>query len=113
MGESLKIAGNREGEETLMPISVVRNALEVERLEPKPLVTRADELRDLVTRALVWCFLISILVTYPIIIFYGLGCLRYPDSFLQWLGAATVGQTAGLLGLVVKSLFPQVSEKKG
>jgi len=112
MGEVVNIAGNRESGETLQPMSVVSDAREVENLEPKLVVDRADVLRDLVTRSLVWCFVISVGVTYPIIVFYGLGCLRYPDSFLHWLGAATVGQTAGLLAVVIRSLFPQISENK-
>jgi hypothetical protein len=112
MGDVLNIAGNREGRECLQPSSVVREAWEQETIEPKPVVSRVEVLRDLVTRALIWCFVISVGVTYLIIVFYGLGCLRYPDSFLHWLGAATVGQTAGLLGVVVKHLFPQVTDNK-
>jgi hypothetical protein len=88
------------------------NSVEPEILQPKPIIRSTEELRDLVTRTLLGCFGVSVVLTDFIIVGYGFGWLRYPDSFLHWLGAATVGQTASLLGIVVKFLFPQTPATK-
>ncbi len=81
-----------------------------EILGPTPVVN--DALRWTVTRSLLWVFGFSVAATYAIIVLRGLRFLDYPDSFLHWLGGATVGQTAGLLALVVRDLFPHSAENK-
>jgi hypothetical protein len=46
----------------------------------------------------------SLLMTFTIIFFQGfnVGGFKLSDSFLQWLGVATVGQVAGLFAMAIR-----------
>ena len=88
------------------------NALEI--VQPASVVVDATEvLRVGIAQNVMRTFQVSIAATYSIIVVWGLGYLPHlPVSFAHWLGGATVGQTAGLLAMIVRSLFPQVPGNK-
>ena len=50
-------------------------------------------------------YMFAVIATFAIIILWGLGRLDIPDSFMKWLGMATIGEIAGLVGVVVKEIF--------
>ena len=83
----------------------------IEILEPAPIVMDAT-LRVTTTKFMLGLFAFSVVATFGIIVFVGIGYLRYPDWFLKWLGAATIGEIATFLGFILKYLFPQHIEKK-
>ncbi|SRR6266849_5972226 len=83
-----------------------------EILKPTPVVSDV-RLRETITYALLWFFGLSTLATFAIIFFWGLGYLKYPESFMRWLGVTTVGETATFMGLIVKFFFAQTTDKKG
>jgi hypothetical protein len=43
-------------------------------------------------------YMYTVITTFAIIFLWGLGRLVIPDQFMRWLGAATIGEIAGLLG---------------
>jgi hypothetical protein len=50
-------------------------------------------------------YMFAVIATFAIIILWGLGRLDLPNKFMGWLGAATIGEIAGLLGYVVHQIF--------
>ncbi|MFZ0814762.1 MAG: hypothetical protein WAM78_04545 [Candidatus Sulfotelmatobacter sp.] len=84
-------------------------ALEI--LEPVSVVTDAT-LRMTATRIMLGLFAFSVVATFGIIFLYGSGYLKYPEWFLKWLGAATIGEIATFLGYIIKYLFPQTIKNK-
>lgn len=85
-----------------------------ERLEPAGSIKDAREisdigLREIITYALLLLFVGAAAASYVLIFLVGSGKFKFPDAFLHWLGAATIGQTASLLLIIVKSLFPNTS----
>jgi hypothetical protein len=68
-------------------------------------------LRELTTAVLLVVFSGSVAATYTLIFFWGFQKIKLPNGFVHWLGAATVGQTASLLVLIVKNLFPAGSRR--
>jgi|SRR5690349_17555502 hypothetical protein len=84
---------------------------EPEQLEPSGGVSDArvvsdTSLRESITYVLLLVFVCAAAASYVLIFLWGAGKLKFPDSFAHWLGAATIGQTASLLVIIVKSLFP-------
>jgi hypothetical protein len=67
-------------------------------------------LRENVTNWLLTLFCASTIATYVLIYFWGFRIISLPPGFVHWLGAATIGQTAGLLLIVVRSLFPKARQ---
>ncbi len=51
-------------------------------------------------------FASTVAATYVLIFLWGFEKIKLPSAFAHWLGGATVGQTAGMLLLVLKDLFP-------
>jgi hypothetical protein len=68
------------------------------------------KLRENVTNWLLTLFCASTIATYVLIYFWGFRIISLPPGFVHWLGAATIGQTAGLLLIVVRSLFPKARQ---
>lgn len=50
-------------------------------------------------------YMFAVIATFAIIILWGLGRLDIPDSFMKWLGMATIGEIVGLLAYVLKQVF--------
>jgi hypothetical protein len=50
-------------------------------------------------------YMFVVIATFAIIILWGLGRLDIPESFMKWLGGATIGEVAGLLLFVVKQIY--------
>ena len=63
-------------------------------------------LREIITYVLLLLFVGAAAASYVLIFLWGYGKLKFPDAFIHWLGAATIGQTASFLLIIVKSLFP-------
>jgi hypothetical protein len=83
----------------------------IEILEPVQVVTDAS-LRMTATKIMLGLFAFSVAATFAIIFGYGRGYLKYPEWFLKWLGAATIGEIATFLGYILKYLFPQPIKNK-
>ena len=66
---------------------------------------RALQLNDFVALVLLGTFVFAVVETFAIIILWGMKRLDLPPTFAHWLGAATVGEIATLLTIVVKKLF--------
>jgi hypothetical protein len=77
----------------------------IEILQPTEVVGDAT-LRATAAKFVLRLFGFSVVATFALIVFWGMGYLHYPESFLKWLGVATIGEVATVLGLVVKYLFP-------
>lgn len=92
-----------------MPVAPRDQAIEI--LEPVQIVTDAS-LRATATWFMLGLFGLSVVTTFAIIVFKGMGYLNYPDAFLNWLGGATIGEMATFLGFIMKYLFPQPIENK-
>ncbi len=65
----------------------------------------------MIKKYLVWTcigiIIFSVFATYCIIIAFGIGKLpSLPESFLHWLGAATIGAILSNILLVFRSIFP-------
>ena len=60
---------------------------------------------DLATIVFLGLFVFAVIATFSIIVLWGLGRLALPDKFMSWLGAATIGEIAGLLAFVIHHLF--------
>ncbi len=69
-------------------------------------------MREKTARWLLALFAFAVICTYALIFLWGWKKISLPDAFVHWLGAATVGQTAGLLLIIVRNLFPS-HEKRG
>jgi hypothetical protein len=63
---------------------------------------RADEF---IILTLTGTFIFALFETFAIILLWGLGRLELPEKFVHWLGAATVGEIATFLTIVVKHVF--------
>ena len=68
-------------------------------------------LREVITYALLLLFVGATATTYVLIFLWGYGKVNFPNAFIHWLGAATIGQTGSLLVIIVKSLFPGSNSK--
>jgi hypothetical protein len=62
-------------------------------------------LPDLVTLLFMDIYIFAVVSTFAIIVLWGLNRLDLPNKFMSWLGAATVGEIAGLLGYVIHIIF--------
>lgn len=69
-------------------------------------MVRGRPLDEIVALTLLGTFVFAVIETFAVMILTGMGHLDLPDKFLHWLGAATVGEVATMLLLVVKKLFP-------
>ncbi len=66
---------------------------------------RPGTLADFLTLLFVGVYMFAVITTFAIILLWGLGRLDLPEKFMHWLGAATIGEVAGLLMFVVKKVF--------
>jgi hypothetical protein len=66
---------------------------------------RAETFAQFVSMIFLWIYMFAVIATFAIVILWGLGRLDIPDSFMKWLGGATIGEIAGLLAFVVKQIF--------
>ena len=64
------------------------------------------KLRELMAPVVLILFAGTVVATYVIIFLWGFRKIELPNSFVHRLGAATVGQTAGMLTVILKDLFP-------
>ncbi|MFL6310536.1 MAG: hypothetical protein ACJ71W_00390 [Terriglobales bacterium] len=63
---------------------------------------KADEF---IVSTLTGTFIFAVFETFAIILLWGLGRLELPEKFVHWLGAATIGEIATLLTIIVKHVF--------
>ncbi len=99
------------GLEVLTPLGVVKGPDDVEELPPLGVISAADRLKGWVAYTLLALFVASVATTYVIIFLWGCKVLTFPEPFIHWLGAATIGEVAGLFTLVVRNLFPPSHSK--
>src|SRR5689334_20130689 len=85
----------------------------VERIEAAGYISAADllttsniSLREKLAVGLLLLFAAAVASTYTLIFLWGFERIKLPYGFVHWLGGATVGQTASLLLLIVRDLFP-------
>jgi hypothetical protein len=94
-----------EPEERLGVVGALRKEpsppLQVIQIIPKP----EERLKGVVGYALLVLFLGSVIATYAIIILWGRKWLDFPEPFIHWLGAATIGEAGGLFTLIVRKLW--------
>jgi hypothetical protein len=64
-----------------------------------------NSLQRFITYCSVIVFSVSIISTLALIFLIGFKAVSLPDSFLNWLGGATIGELGGLLLIVYKSVF--------
>lgn len=50
-------------------------------------------------------FAATVFATFLIFLLNGLGITKLPDEFMHWLGAATVGEVAGMVFVIVRKLW--------
>jgi hypothetical protein len=50
-------------------------------------------------------YMFAVIATFAIIILWGLGRLDIPESFMKWLGGATIGEVVGLVVFVIKQIY--------
>jgi hypothetical protein len=85
---------------------------DTQRIVPASYVTGAEEVRSniklrlIFSIALLSIFGISVLLTYALIFLWGYGAIHLDKAFTHWLGAGTIGQTASMLFIMVRYLFP-------
>lgn len=68
--------------------------------------------RAYVALALITLFSFAVVATFGIIIAQGLARLTLATSLLNWLGAATIGEIAGMLHIIIKAYFSKGDEKR-
>ncbi|HKZ03120.1 MAG TPA: hypothetical protein VJ180_12820 [Pyrinomonadaceae bacterium] len=54
-------------------------------------------------------YMFAVISTFAIVVLWGLGRLDITESFMKWLGVATIGEVAGLLAYVLKQIFATCS----
>jgi hypothetical protein len=67
--------------------------------------------RDFIALTLTSLFVLATTSTLAIIILWGAKLLAFPDSFMQWLGGATVAEVAGILTIIINYYFKSVPPK--
>jgi hypothetical protein len=50
-------------------------------------------------------FVFATICTFAIILLWGIGTLHLDTAFVKWLGAATIGEIAGMVAIAIKWLF--------
>jgi hypothetical protein len=63
------------------------------------------QLEQLITLNVLAGFFFTVIETFSLILLRGFGRIVVPDKFMHWLGAATVGQVAGMLLWIIKKVF--------
>jgi hypothetical protein len=66
---------------------------------------RPEKFAEFVTLVFIGMYVFAVITTFAIILLWGLGRLDLPSKFMHWLGAATIGEIAGMLFYVVQRLF--------
>jgi hypothetical protein len=66
---------------------------------------RPSTFAELTSLVFLGIYIFAVIATFSIILLWGLGRLEIPDSFMKWLGGATIGEVAGLLLYVLKQVF--------
>jgi hypothetical protein len=62
-------------------------------------------MRELLVKSLTWLFAFSIVASFGLFAGWGHKNLVFPDQFVYSLLAATVAEQAGMLYIVIRSLF--------
>jgi hypothetical protein len=110
------------GSDKLEPVNVVRAAGIVTKMElgaglglllfaaAVPIATmlwwgRPTAFPEFTTMIFLGIYMYTVITTFAIIFLWGLGRLVIPDQFMRWLGVATIGEVAGLLGFGLQWVF--------
>ncbi len=64
------------------------------------------ELQTYMAVTLLGIYAFAVIVTFATILLWGFRRLELPDKFVSWLGAATVGEVAGMVLFIVRKVFP-------
>lgn len=116
------MAAEKAPSETVQPLVAIRAAGEVTRLEIRvglgllafaailPIGTmawwgRPALFAEFTVMIILGIYIFAVIATFAIIFLWGLGRLVIPDSFMRWLGIATVGEIAGLLTFGLQYVF--------
>ncbi len=89
----------RIGVDRVTPLNLISDVIVGE-------LVHRHKLRETITISLLILFGVSVLATYVLIFLWGWKKIDLPNGFVHWLGAATISQTASLLLIVTKNLFP-------
>jgi Na+/H+ antiporter NhaC len=73
---------------------------------------RIDDLRTWLARALTDTFIVLCIGTFSLIIASDGGTMNFKEDFLEWLGAATIAEVAGIV-LIVFRFFFKATEAPG
>jgi hypothetical protein len=105
---------------SIAPLTAVRVVTRYERLGAMALLAfgmvplivawwllfRTDlDLRGFIAFNIIGIFCFAVIETFSIILLCGLGRLSLSENLVNWLGAATVGEVAGMVYLIVESVF--------
>lgn len=63
------------------------------------------EIHNFIALTLVGTFLFVVVETFAVIILWGFRQIDLPQTFVRWLGGATIAEVAILLAIVVKKLI--------
>lgn len=61
-----------------------------------------SQLAETITATIIGTYTFAVFETFAIFLLWGFRRLSMPDKFVHWLGAATVGEVAGLVALILK-----------
>jgi hypothetical protein len=87
-----------------------KSELSIEEYTKKAEIDHIIEVQGMMARWLVKTFVVVTFLTMAIIFLQGFNkfcSFELPVSVLNWLGAATVGEVAGLLYIIAKAIFPK------
>jgi uncharacterized membrane protein len=84
-----------------------RSELSIEEYTKKAEIDHKIEVQGMMAKWLVRTFVIVTFLTMAIFFLQGFDFCRFqlPESLLKWLGAATLGEIAGLLIIIIKAIF--------
>jgi hypothetical protein len=69
-----------------------------------------SDLRTWLALALTDTFIVCCVATVSLIIGNGNGTMKFADSFLKWLGGATIAEVAGIVLIVFRFFFNATAE---
>ena len=66
---------------------------------------KISDVRVFIAVAITDLFIMATMCTFALIIGYGTGQFHLTETFMKWLGAATVGEIVSMLTIVLNSYF--------
>jgi hypothetical protein len=95
------VRGERAGALALLAFGAVPIVIGWIMLWISPEIT----LERFIAFSVIGIFAFAVIETFSVILLWGLGRLELPASFVNWLGAATIGEVAGMLYIIIRAVF--------